>query len=79
MAYRLTDLRYQRLGGDPERMLANLTADLELKFSVGIWYFTPGGGRFHDRFVPEASVEERLEGDDPFRLRRELMEARGPR
>ena len=29
--------------------------------SVGIWYFTPSGGRFHDRYVPKASVEERIE------------------
>lgn len=61
MAYRLADLRGQPLARDPERILKNLQGDLELKFSVGIWYFTPGGGRFHDRFVPEASLEERLE------------------
>lgn len=61
MAYDLADLRGQRLARDPEQMLRNLKGDLELKFSVGIWYFTPGGGRFHDRFVPEASVEERIE------------------
>jgi len=61
MAYRLADLRGQPLARDPERILKNLQGDLDLKFSVGIWYFTPGGGRFHDRFVPEASLEERLE------------------
>jgi xylose isomerase len=61
MAYELADLRDQRLARDPEQMLKNLEGDLELKFSVGIWYFTPGGGRFHERFVPEASVEERIE------------------
>ncbi|UCC74601.1 MAG: TIM barrel protein [Gemmatimonadota bacterium] len=61
MAYRLADLRDQRLARDPERMLRNLEGELELRFSVGIWYFTPGGGRFHDRYVPEASVEERIE------------------
>ncbi len=61
MAYELTNLRYQQLARDPEKMLENLNQDLELKMSVGIWYFTPGGGRFHDRFVPEASIEERIE------------------
>jgi xylose isomerase len=61
MAYRRADLRNQRLARDPEKMLRNLQEELELSFSVGIWYFTPGGGRFHDRFVPEASLEERLE------------------
>jgi xylose isomerase len=61
MSYVLADLRHQRNARDPGRMLENLTRDLELKFSVGIWYFTPGGGRFHDRFVPDASLEERLD------------------
>ncbi len=61
MAYRIPDLRHQSLARDPQRMLENLQNDLELRCSVGLWYFTPGGGRFHDRFVPEASVEERLE------------------
>ena len=61
MPYRLTDLRGQRLARDPEQMISNLQEDFSLRFSVGIWYFTPGGGRFHDRFVPEASLEERLE------------------
>ena len=61
MAYQLADLRGQRLARDPEHMLDNLNEELELRFSVGIWYFTPSGGRFHDRFVPEATLEERLE------------------
>ncbi|MGD8726295.1 MAG: TIM barrel protein [Gemmatimonadales bacterium] len=61
MSYQLKDLRYQERARTPEWMLENLTKDLELKFSVGIWYFTPGGGRFHDRFVPQASIEQRLE------------------
>ncbi len=61
MTYDLKDLSYQDAARDPDVMLANLKRDFELRISVGIWYFTPGGGRFHDRFVPEASVEERLE------------------
>lgn len=61
MSYRLADLRDQRLARDPDRMLRNLRRDLDLRFSVGIWYFTPGGGRFHERFVPEASIDERIE------------------
>ena len=28
---------------------------------MGIWYFAPGGGRFHDRYVPELSIPQRLE------------------
>ncbi len=61
MSYELTDLSYQDAARDPDVMLANLGRDFELRVSVGIWYFTPGGGRFHDRFVPEATVEERLD------------------
>jgi xylose isomerase len=61
MTHQLQDLRYQRAARKPEVMLENLQRELELKISVGIWYFTPGGGRFHDRFVPAASIEERLE------------------
>jgi xylose isomerase len=34
---------------------------LDLKISVGIWYFTPGGGRFHERYIPEKTIAERLE------------------
>jgi xylose isomerase len=61
MTHDLRDLSYQDAARDPERMLENLKRDLDLKISVGIWYFTPAGGRFHDRFVPEATIAERLE------------------
>ncbi|MFQ6044966.1 MAG: TIM barrel protein [Gemmatimonadales bacterium] len=61
MGDELKDLRYQAAARDPQRMLDNLHGDLDLKISVGIWYFTPGGGRFHDRFVPQASIEQRIE------------------
>jgi xylose isomerase len=61
MSYVLADLRHQRNARDPEPDAGEPDEGLELKFSVGIWYFTPGGGRFHDRFVPDASLEERLD------------------
>jgi xylose isomerase len=61
MSSKLKDLSYQALARTPEAMLRNLSRDLEIRASVGIWYFTPGGGRFHDRFVPEATIAERLE------------------
>jgi xylose isomerase len=61
MKYVLPDLRYQKEAVSPDVMLANLKKDIEIKKSVGIWYFTPGGGRFHDRYVKEASVAERLD------------------
>ncbi|NUP90700.1 MAG: TIM barrel protein [Candidatus Sumerlaeia bacterium] len=34
---------------------------LDLKFSVGVWYLSPGGGRFHDRYREPLTIPERLE------------------
>jgi xylose isomerase len=34
---------------------------LNLKFSAGIWYFAPGGGRFHDRYTPAIDIPARLD------------------
>jgi len=46
----------------PDELVEHLNSfELDLKFSAGIWYFAPGGGRFHDRYVPEQSIEARLE------------------
>ena len=35
--------------------------NLDIKISVGIWYFTPGGGRFHASYVETKSISEKLE------------------
>ncbi|MEN3013426.1 MAG: TIM barrel protein [Endomicrobiia bacterium] len=66
--YELRDLSYQKnFPKDKESLLAHMkNFKLELKFSVGIWYFTPGGGRFHDRYVPEKSIKERLKMAEEF-------------
>jgi xylose isomerase len=57
----LRDLRYQKTRRSPEELIKHLKGfKLSPKFSLGIWYFAPGGGRFHERFVPEMSIEERL-------------------
>ncbi|MBN1272494.1 MAG: xylose isomerase [Candidatus Aminicenantes bacterium] len=55
------DLSYQKKAVDPNVILKNLKKDLDIQVSVGIWYFTPGGGRFHDRFIEEASIPQRIE------------------
>ncbi len=34
---------------------------LDLKISVGIWYFTPGGGRFHEAYTEGKDIPEKLE------------------
>jgi xylose isomerase len=62
LMYTLTDLRYQSIRRTPEELLAHLKGfSLDLKLTVGIWYFAPGGGRFHDRYVPELTIPQRLE------------------
>jgi xylose isomerase len=58
----LVDLRYQKVRRTPEELLEHLKSfNLDLKMSVGIWYFTPGGGRFHEAYVDPKTVPERLE------------------
>ncbi len=58
----LRDLREQRITRNREELIKYLeTFRLEIRPSVGIWYFAPGGGRFHDRYVPDMSIEDRLE------------------
>jgi len=62
MTYKLKDLRYQKKDLSLEEMVNHLkTFKLQPKFSVGIWYFTPSGGRFHDRYIPEKDIPTRLE------------------
>jgi len=57
----MKDLRPQRTVRDREAMLRQLeTFKLEPSFSAGVWYFFPSGGRFHDRYVPEGSIEQVL-------------------
>jgi len=58
----LADLRPQSLRRDPQQMLQHLQSfSLDLRFSAGIWYFSPPFSRFHDRYGPELSIEQRLE------------------
>lgn len=58
----LVDLRPQATRRSPQKMVEHLNAfNLDLKFSAGVWFFAPGGSRFHDRYVPKMSMEEILE------------------
>nr|MDO8112178.1 TIM barrel protein [Candidatus Sigynarchaeota archaeon] len=62
MVYILTDLRYQAVQREPADLKKHMKSfKLKPRYSVGIWYFAPGGGRFHDRYVPEKTVPERIE------------------
>jgi xylose isomerase len=60
--YQLPDIRYQATRRTPEELVTHLnTFSLDLKMAVGIWYFAPGGGRFHDRYVPDMTIPERID------------------
>jgi xylose isomerase len=56
------DLRQQARRRTPQELVDHLNHfELDLKFSAGVWCFAPGGGRFHDRYVPDQPIEARLE------------------
>ena len=58
----LVDLRQQAIHRNPQQMLAHLQSfNLDLKFSAGIWFFSPSSSRFHDKYSDEQSIEQRLE------------------
>ena len=58
----MLDLRDQAKRRTPEELIQHLqTFELDLKFSAGVWFFSPGGGRFHERYGPQLSIAERLE------------------
>ena len=43
----LADLRAQTTRRTPEELIEHLkTFELDLKFSAGVWFLAPGGGRF---------------------------------
>ncbi len=58
----LSDLRDQAKRRSGDELLAHLKAfELELKFSAGIWFFSPCNSRFHAKYQPEIEIEQRLE------------------
>jgi xylose isomerase len=58
----LPDLRPQAARRTPEETLEHLNSfELELRFSAGIWYFSPPFSRFHAKYQPDLNIEERLE------------------
>jgi xylose isomerase len=58
----MQDLRPQATRWTPDELVDQLNRfELKLRFSAGIWYFAPGGGRFHDRYTPDQSIAARLE------------------
>lgn len=58
----LKDLRSQAKRLMPDEMVKHLRSfKLELKFSAGIWYFSPPNSRFHDKYTEDLNIEQRLE------------------
>jgi xylose isomerase len=58
----LTDLRAQATRRADDQVLAHLRGfTLDLKFSAGIWYFSPAASRFHAKYSPDLTIEQRLD------------------
>lgn len=58
----LPDLRPQAQLHSPDQMLAHLQSfELDLRFSAGVWFFSPPGGRFHEPYGDAVPIEQRLE------------------
>jgi xylose isomerase len=65
--YELRDLSYQKTVRSRDELVKHMKSfKLDLKMSVGIWYFTPGGGRFHDSYIEPKSIKERLKMAEEF-------------
>jgi len=62
MTTQIIDTSYQKKRLNKDALLKHMNSfNLDLKISVGIWYFAPAGGRFHEAYVPPKSIEERIE------------------
>lgn len=58
----ITDLSGQKVRRSGEELVRHLESfELDLKFTAGVWFFAPGGGRFHDRYVPDVPMEGRID------------------
>lgn len=58
----LPDLRPQARRRTPPQLLEHLQSfELELRFSAGIWFFSPAASRFHEPYGPMLDIEQRLE------------------
>lgn len=48
----LINLKSQAKRKTPAALVKQLKSfELDLKFSAGVWFFYPGGGRFHDKYI----------------------------
>jgi xylose isomerase len=58
----LKDLSAQAKRRSPDELISHLKSfELDLKFSAGIWFFSPAASRFHDKYKADLNLEQRLE------------------
>jgi len=58
----LPDLRAQAIRRSPEEMLTHLQSfELDLRFTAGIWFFSPADSRFHAKYGADIGLEARLD------------------
>ncbi len=58
----IRDLTAQARRRTPEELIAHLKSfQLDLKFSAGVWFFSPPASRFHDKYKADLNLEQRLE------------------
>lgn len=58
----MIDLRPQAARRDMAAMIKHLSDfELDLKFSAGIWFFSPAASRFHAKYQKDVPLEKRLE------------------
>ena len=56
------DLRAQATDRTPEEMISHLESfEMDLKFSAGIWFFSPFESRFHAKYKQDIELERRLD------------------
>jgi xylose isomerase len=54
--------KHQAKRRTPEELIRHLKSfELDLKFSAGVWFFFPGGGRFHDAYIDRPGPAEWLD------------------
>jgi xylose isomerase len=58
----LIDLRGQAERRSPEDLIKHLEAfEMNLRFTAGIWFFSPSDSRFHGRYKQDVPLEQRFE------------------
>jgi len=63
----MRDLRSQMIRRTGEDFLEHMeNFSVQPKFSAGVWFFAPGGGRFHDRYVPTMTIPEIIDITGPL-------------